>query len=489
MSASREKKARQELGADYVSPKEEKARKEKADSRRSTIIFTVCAAVFVIGVIVMALWNSGVIQRSAAAARVNGVTYNASDVAFYYYNGRANLLNNGSYDIDSSKSLRKQEHTAGAGTWFDYLASNSIQSLANAAVLAQAAKDAGFDGGSEVTETVKTAMSNFESAAATNGYTLNQYIKAIYGPLMTRASLERNLRMTALADAYVEYLSSPANYTEADFNSAYESDPNSYCLVSFESAVFYSGNYLTDTESTESATGTEGTTTAEGDDDVRTQAALAASQEAAASLLGRFKSGESFETVSEELGASYSANKTYYGESELASWLFDDARRDGDTTVMDFYGSGTQAVVFHSKQRADYHTVDIRHILVEDEETANSLLAQFNAGDKSEDSFAALAEENSTDTGSSSNGGLYEGVYVGQMVEPFENWCFDESRQTGDTGIVKTDYGYHVMYFVGRGEYPYWQMMVASKRANTESENLTKDISTEQLSGMKYIDT
>ena len=35
------------------------------------------------------------------------------------------------------------------------------------------------------------------------------------------------------------------------------------------------------------------------------------------------------------------------------------------------------------------------------------------------------------------------------MVETFNDWCFDPSRQVGDTGIVKTNYGYHVMYFCG----------------------------------------
>ncbi len=35
------------------------------------------------------------------------------------------------------------------------------------------------------------------------------------------------------------------------------------------------------------------------------------------------------------------------------------------------------------------------------------------------------------------------------MVEEFDAWCFDESRQVGDVGIVKTDLGYHVMYFSG----------------------------------------
>ena len=34
------------------------------------------------------------------------------------------------------------------------------------------------------------------------------------------------------------------------------------------------------------------------------------------------------------------------------------------------------------------------------------------------------------------------------MVPEFNDWCFDPARQTGDYDLVKTDYGYHVMYFV-----------------------------------------
>ena len=114
--------------------------------------------------------------------------------------------------------------------------------------------------------------------------------------------------------------------------------------------------------------------------------------------------------------------------------------------------------------------VDVRHILVipeggtTDEESgettysddeweacrvkAQELLDQWLAGDATEDSFAALATEHTEDPGSASTGGLYENVYVGQMVEPFENWCFDEARKTGDYGLVQTSYGYHIMYFV-----------------------------------------
>ena len=46
------------------------------------------------------------------------------------------------------------------------------------------------------------------------------------------------------------------------------------------------------------------------------------------------------------------------------------------------------------------------------------------------------------------------------MVDAFENWCFDASRATGDTGIVETEYGYHVMYFVGNSELTYRDHMI-----------------------------
>ena len=65
--------------------------------------------------------------------------------------------------------------------------------------------------------------------------------------------------------------------------------------------------------------------------------------------------------------------------------------------------------------------------------------------------FSAFAQQYSVD-GSAQNGGLYENVPKGYMVEPFEDWIFDESREVGDHGLVKTQYGYHVMYFSGSQE-------------------------------------
>ena len=103
------------------------------------------------------------------------------------------------------------------------------------------------------------------------------------------------------------------------------------------------------------------------------------------------------------------------------------------------------------------------------EEEAQAVLDQWLAGDATEDSFAALANEKSQDPGSNTNGGLYENVYKGQMVEPFENWCFDEGRVPGDYGLVKTSYGYHVMYFVSST--PIWEYYAKSGWVNQKTDD------------------
>ena len=135
-----------------------------------------------------------------------------------------------------------------------------------------------------------------------------------------------------------------------------------------------------------------------------------------------------------------------------------------------YYDENAATFAESGVEKDDQKYVDVRHILImpqggttaedgtttySEEEwetcraTAQAILDEYLAGDADEKRFAELANANSEDGGSNTNGGRYENVYVGQMVEPFEQWCFDETRQLGDTGLVRTNYGYHVMYFVG----------------------------------------
>lgn len=76
---------------------------------------------------------------------------------------------------------------------------------------------------------------------------------------------------------------------------------------------------------------------------------------------------------------------------------------------------------------------------------AEKLLKKW-AKDKTEANFAQMAFDNSQDTGSSVNGGLYANLTKGQLMEELEAWCFDSARQPGDTVIIKTSLGYHILY-------------------------------------------
>ena len=247
-------------------------------------------------------------------------------------------------------------------------------------------------------------------------------------------------------------------------------------------------------------------------------AALQKAKDAANAALEQVKGGELLVKVAkdyESIGTySHPEAGTYSGDA-ATKWVFDESRQEGDTEIVE-NGTSIYLLVFHSRTRNDYNTVDVRHILFKVDTTgldskaedyqakleelkagkkqeAENALQAWKDGDATEDSFAALANQLSDDTGSNTNGGLYKQVYKGKMVTGFNDWCFDESRKAGDTGIVENDgnyIGYHVMYFVGTDD-PYWMVQVRNAMMNKAysewSANLVKDITATENSGMKYV--
>ena len=85
-------------------------------------------------------------------------------------------------------------------------------------------------------------------------------------------------------------------------------------------------------------------------------------------------------------------------------------------------------------------------------------------------------EEHSGDTASVEDGGLYENVYPGQMVEKFEDFCYAEDRKPGDHGIVESTYGYHIMYFVGDSDVTYRDFMIKAELRADELEAWLEDL-------------
>ena len=478
MSASREKKSRQEnLAGGYVDPRTKREKDEQAKDRRSNALYIAIAVIFVIVGIVVTVANSKVIERSADAVTIGNETYTAADVSYFYNTIYSSFVSKNSYylsayGLDTSKSLKEQDCPINGSTWYDYFRDQALESLKSYALLAQKAEAEGFDASEEVEQSVQETLSDLDASAASAGYTRAQYIKAVCGPLVNEKVFERNIRMMALAQAYSNSYSDSLSYTSDEVQAAYDADPKSYQSVDIEYILFSSG------------AGSDAT------DEEKAQLLDEAKQKAETAL-SRYAQGEAFDAIGEDMEGSY-AHVAYAanGSSDMLTWAFDDARQAGDTTVAAYGETGYYAVLFHSRSRNDYHTVSVRHILVDSEEKANELLQQYNDGEQTEDAFAALAVANSTDSNASS-GGLYTDIYRGQMVSEFEDWCFDSSRQPGDTGIVQTSYGYHVMYFVSTNENPYWYVQaetsLKSSAYNKWYAAITDGVEAEQLSGMKYV--
>lgn len=156
-----------------------------------------------------------------------------------------------------------------------------------------------------------------------------------------------------------------------------------------------------------------------------------------------------------------------------------------DEEISAYYDANAAVYESQNIKKIDENVINVRHILIQPEaaedgtiseeawtaaeEEAQRILQEWKDGEATEDTFAELANTYSTDPGSNgtsignggSTGGLYEEVYPNQMVAEFNDWCFDDARQTGDTEIVKTSYGYHIMYFVSQGDFIYWQNVCA----------------------------
>jgi hypothetical protein len=158
------------------------------------------------------------------------------------------------------------------------------------------------------------------------------------------------------------------------------------------------------------------------------------------------------------LDDSTKSSISYFGEA-VTTWVFDTTRKNGDKTVVagtDGTDDGYYVLLFVNRRMANDPLQTVRHILVAaDRKTADD--ATISKAKTDAEAILALCTDEaafieqakkSADTASATTGGLIEGFGKGEMVAEFETWAFDAARKPGDKGIVQTDYGFHVMYYV-----------------------------------------
>lgn len=163
----------------------------------------------------------------------------------------------------------------------------------------------------------------------------------------------------------------------------------------------------------------------------------------------------------------YNHTKTYYQGYMYYSKMYEQI--DTTQAAIDAYFAEHEEELKKAGVTKDGgNNYDVRHILVEvtggtkgedgktvysDEDwekcraEAQKLLDEWLAGDHTEETFAEFAKKHSADGGSKDKGGLYTDLDKStNFVKEFKDWYLAEDRKVGDYGLVKTDYGYHIMY-------------------------------------------
>ena len=509
MSASSKKKLRKEQEAAKMTEKQLAAQKEaKKNSLYTTAFVVVMVAVLAIAIFVgvrQTITTTGIREKNTVALTVGEHKINSVEMNYFYMDAVNNFYSNyGSYaamfGLDLSKPLNEQFVDEEAGlTWADDFMTSAKESAASIYAMADAAEAAGFTLPEADKETLNTNMETLDLYAAMYGYNdADTYLKAMYGNGASKKTYAAYCEKQALASAYYANYAETLTYEDADLRAAEAENYNAFSSYSFNSYYLAASRFLTG-----------GTTDADGNttySDEENAAAAAAAEEAAKALSGSdiktaadldaaiaaLEINKDTEAVStENKNVLYSSISSVYRE-----WLTGN-RKTGDVAYFENVSGesvlGYYVVLFQGSNDNTMALKNVRHILIapthnhaDGEEhadgetysaeemaaakaTAEEILVSWQAGEATEESFAALANEKSAD-GDGTTGGLYENVYPGQMVTNFNDWCFDSARKTGDTGIVESTYGYHVMYFVGDSALTYRDYQIENQLRNADLE-------------------
>ena len=518
MSASSKKKLRKELNAAAMTEKQLQEQKETKKLRRYTAAFAFAIAAMILVVIVSRIFGTGIIPRSTTALTVGESKVSAAELNHYYIDSVNNFLTQAGdmvslFGLDTTKALDEQFYSeADELTWADYFLDQATASAQNMYAVYNAAKAEGYTLSEDAKASIDSTVENMGMYAAMYGFgSTDAYITAMYGEGCNEKTFREYAEVQMIAQEYAVAKNESLTYDDAAIRAEDEKDPAAYSNFTYNYA------YLAASKFYQGGTKNEDGTTTYSDEEM--EAGRAAAEAAANSLMTA--------TNIAELDAAYAAleinaevenakstrqEKVQYANvtAAIREWVTAADRKAGDIALIpseytshnhadgeECTGdndtksvSGYYVVLFEGKDDNLTELVNVRHILVSyeggttdettgtttysDEEKAKAktaaeeILAAFEAGEKTEEAFAALATEKTTDPGSKENGGLYENVYPGQMVTAFNDWCFDAARATGDTAIVETGYGCHVMYFVGNSGKTYRDFMIESGLRNAD---------------------
>lgn len=488
---------------------QKKSEKSKAAAKIVKMVVAIVLAVVVAGGIVWKVLDDTAAIKKNTTVFSLGDDIRVSEVEFTYYYSQ--YLNNiYSYaqqyarygmniGIDPTKSPDEQNYGTDADgkemLLSDYLKNETISALQTYKILYAEAIKAGYKLTDDEQKSIDDQVEELRNTAAENKYSLNAYLKASYGNGINEKFLRKQLEMQNIVSRYQSDTAKKLtdSYSAADIKAVYDKDHSAYNAVDARTLSFAIETLTAkDGETSEQLAARQKAAAAKVK--AEAEAALKACTSEKAFLEQAKKKNSSTENYDAEsataLNEAAKSTITSYVSEDAAKWAFDSARKAGDVKLFEVGSDGnvsSYVILYINKGSYAPMASNVRHILISftdnasssseatDEQkkaakaSADKIYKEWQSGAKTEDSFAALAKEKSKDTGSAADGGLISGITSSaNYVESFRNWATDSSRKVGDTGIVESEYGYHIMYYSG-SDYA-WKSAIRSAKASEDFE-------------------
>lgn len=475
-----------------VQKRKEEKEKEKKEERISTTV----GIVFLVALV--CLVASFPIRTYLATHEtyvvINGEEVNKVEFDYVYNTSKNNYITQyGSYlsyfGLDTSKDLSTQMYSETL-TWKDYFEQNAVESLKQNKALMAEAKAAGFT--YDTTDEYNTFKETIKTSAAAAGVSDKEYVRSIYGSYATMGRIEEYVKNDMVMNAYYQKLQADNAPSDDEIQSYYEEnkatyDSVDYRLTTIEADLPTEPTELADPveETAADTTGsTDGTAATDSTQDTAYQpsdAEIAKAMEDAKVL-----ADDAEQTVAKD-GEAHENEKKSSVNYLISDWLFDDARKAGDTTVITNDNSHCYYVVAFEKRYLDETpSADVRVIIPTEDKTGEEILEEWKNGAATEDSFAELCKKYTQDTSAVENGGLFEQVTKTGMTEELSNWIFDSSRQAGDTVAITVSDSTYVLYYIGQDQ-PEWKINIkntlVSDTMSQHMQDITADITVEDPKG------
>jgi len=435
--------------------KKERQKKERLKFEKKLLIISLCVllAALVVGGF-FSLCSSGFFSTRAAAVTVGSHRITPALYNYFYedtYNSFCKTYSSYlSYLFDTSRPLDQQYYDQEKKvTWADHFRELTLEAIRQTYALCDEAEKDGFQIGADTQKEIDDAVYYIGMYANYYQYGSEEdYLVSRYGKGASVDGYRAYATATKTADAYGEQYKSKLSFTDQQIGDYYAQNKKLFDTVTYRTyaVAVKTGDTVDPAASKKLAQSiADG---CGGDEDRFCEL-----------VLENVDDPDYYKEADRTIRTDYSYSNA---PKALADWLFDDARQAGDVTVAENGDNGDNGyfvTLWLSRNTHDYAMRNLRSIRVavsdftDDtavrlaSENAESILKKYTDGDKTEDSFSALAVSYGSDSG-----GLQENVYKGQLKGDLDVWLYDESRQPGDTAVVKGTDGFYVVYYAGTGD-------------------------------------